>query len=338
MKGFLRLWYRKPTSERAEPDHGLPGHGLASGMDRLRSLGHSRAGSTFRAASMALLIGLAPSARASEGAGDSIGKGSEGFLAGALPPKPGTFVVVYLNDYEADRLVDGEGRSVEQDFRLSARVAVARLFYMSPITIAGGRLGVFAIGSLASLRLRSNAGRHRFDGLGDLTVGSVLGWKLGDLHPAIAADFVLPAGSYDRSRSLNGGSNHFAVRPIVAISYLPASGFELSAKATYTINATNHATGYTSGDFTHADISVSYPVRANLRLGLNGYLLRQTTDDRRGGIPVGSDGFRGRVDAIGPALQWRIGRSIVDFKALKEFHARNRAEGTSLWLKVVAPL
>ncbi|MGP7794501.1 SphA family protein [Sphingomonas sp. CLY1604] len=287
---------------------------------------------------MAILIGLAPSARASEGAGDSIGKGSEGFLAGALPPKPGAFVVVYVNDYEADRLIDGDGHPVEQDFRLSARAAVARLFYMSPITIAGGRLGVFAIGSLASLRLRDNAGRHRFDGLGDLTVGPVLGWKLGDLHPAIAADFVLPVGSYDRSRALNGGSNHVAVRPIVAISYLPASGFEMSAKATYTINATNHATGYTSGDLAHADISASYPVRANLRLGLNGYLLRQTTDDRQAGILVGSDGFRGRVDAIGPALQWRIGRTIVDLKALKEFNARNRAEGTSLWLKVVAPL
>ncbi len=281
---------------------------------------------------------LSAPASASEGGSDTIGKGSEGFIAGALPPDPGIYGVLYLNRYEADRFNDEHGNSSVPGFDLEAKVAAARLFYMSDIKIAHGRLGFFVIGSAASLRLRSSAGRGSYEGFGDLTVGPVIGWIVGDFHPAIATDIVLPVGDYRASRALNTGSNHYAFRPIVSLSYLPANGLEMSAKVTYTFNTRNKATDYSSGDLFHFDYSASYPVTRKLRLGVNGYYLRQTTDDRQYGAAVNVDGNRGRVAAIGPALHYDLGKIGFDLKALKEFDARNRAEGTSLWLKVVTRL
>jgi hypothetical protein len=289
---------------------------------------------------LAVLAGVvfAVPAAASEGGSDSIGKGSEGFFAGSLPPDAGWYGVVYLNSYDADRINDAHGHASVPGFDLKARVAAARLFYMSNVRIGGGRLGFFAIGSVASLRLKTDAGRSRHDGLGDLTIGPVLGWDVGDFHPAIATDIVLPIGSYRASRALNAGSNHYAFRPIVSLSYLPASGVELSAKITYTFNSRNDATDYKSGELLHFDYSASYPVTSKLRLGVNGYYLKQITDDRQFGAVVNGDGNRGRVTAAGPALHYNLGKIGFDLKALKEFNARNRAEGTSLWLRVVTPL
>jgi hypothetical protein len=70
----------------------------------------------------------------------------------------------------------------------------------------------------------------------------------------------------------------------------------------------------------------------------NGYLVKQTTDDRQHGARVGPDGSRGRAFAIGAAVQYRLGEASVDLRLLKEYAVRNRATGSSVWAKVVVPL
>jgi hypothetical protein len=273
---------------------------------------------------------------ATEGGGDNIGQGSEGFFAGMLPD-PGWYGVLYVNYYYANRFNDSHGDSSVLGFNFSAEVLAGRLFYMSNLKIAGGRLGAFAIGSVASLQSSSSAGKDHQNGVGDITVGPTVGWDFGAFHPLVALDIVLPVGAYDMARSLNTGGNYYSVRPIVAFTYLPTNGLEVSAKITYTFNLRDSDTNYRSGQLFHFDYSVSYPVTTNLRLGVNGYYLNQTTDDYQYGSPVDGDGFRGRVAAIGPAAHFQYGTVGVDLKVIKEFAARNRAEGTSVWAKVVAP-
>lgn len=273
---------------------------------------------------------------ATEGGGDNIGQGSEGFFAGMLPD-PGWYGVLYTNYYHASRFNDSHGNSILPGFNFSAEVLAGRLFYMSSLQFAGGRLGAFAIGSVASLQSSSLAAKDHQNGVGDITVGPTVGWDLGSFHPLVALDIVLPAGGYDMARSLNTGGNYYSLRPIVAFTYLPANGLEVSTKITYTFNLRNSDTNYRSGQIFHFDYSVSYPVTTKLRLGVNGYYLNQITDDYQYGAPVNGDGFRGRVAAIGPAAHFQYGKVGVDLKAIKEFAARNRAEGTSVWAKVVVP-
>lgn len=296
---------------------------------------HFSKASLLAAALGALLV--ARQASATEHGGDNIGQGSEGLFAGALPA-PGWYGVAYANHYDADRFNDGHGNASIPSFHFTADVLAARLFYMSNLTVAGGRVGFFAIGSVASLRSESTDGRARRDGIGDITVGPTVGWQHGAWHQLVAMDIALPTGSYDASRALNTGNHYASFRPIYAFSYLPENGIEASAKITYTFNTTNAATHYQSGQLFHFDYSLSYRVANPLRLGINGYFIKQTTDDRLRGVRVGPDGFRGRVFAVGPAAHYEFGKTSIDLKLLKEHSVRNRSEGTSLWAKAVVPL
>jgi hypothetical protein len=274
---------------------------------------------------------------ATENGGDNIGKGSEGFYAGAIPPQ-GLYGVIYTNYYTADRYNDGKGRSVIPDFHLTVDAVAARLFYQSNLELAGGRVGFFAIGSGARIASRDASSSHSVVAMGDMTLGSTVGWQRGDWHTLAAFDLVVPTGSYNIHRALNTGNNYASFRPIFAVSYLPASGWELSAKVTYTFNFRNNDTDYRSGQLFHFDYSASYAVTPALRVGVNGYYLRQTTDDRQHGATVNGDGNRTQVVAIGPAARYQFTHASLEVKVLKEFAARNHSEGESVWAKVVVPL
>ncbi|WP_081075358.1 transporter [Burkholderia anthina] len=285
----------------------------------------------------ALALGVIPSiAFSTEGGGDNIGQGSEGFYAGLLP-SPGWYGVLYANYYHATRFNGGRGNSAIPGFELNADVLAARLFYMSRLHIAGGRVGVFAIGSVSSIGVTShNEDEHR-NGVGDVTVGPTIGWDFDRLHTLVAMDVSIPVGGFNPSRSVNQGANYFSIRPIFAFTYLPQNGLEVSAKLSYTFNTRNPATNYQSGQLFHIDYSVSLPVTKKLRIGVNGYYINQTTDDYQNDRRVGDDGFRGRVIALGPAAHYQFDKVGVDLKFLREFSVKNRSEGNSVWAKVVVP-
>ncbi len=290
-------------------------------------------------ASLLALLAALPltTAQATEGGGDNIGKGSEGFAAGMVPDKAGWYGVAYMNSYHASRFNDGRKQDSVPGFELDANVFAGRLLYMSDLRMFGGRLGGFAILPMAHLELNEAESGARRTSFGDVTVGPVLGWDIGNFHPSVAADLVLPTGSYRADRALNTGGNVYSFRPIFAFTYLQPGAIEVSSKITYTFNGRNSNTDYRSGQLFHMDYSVSYPVTDKLRLGANGYLLKQTTDDRQRGEAVNGDGFRGQVFAIGPMAHYQMGSIGLDLKLVKEFEAKNRAEGTSFWARAVMP-
>nr|BFE89697.1 hypothetical protein GCM10020185_02330 [Pseudomonas brassicacearum subsp. brassicacearum] len=79
-------------------------------------------------------------------------------------------------------------------------------------------------------------------------------------------------------------------------------------------------------------------------LGLNGYYLKQTTDDKQYGRTVQfagqdvDDGVRGQVFAIGPALHLTFLKyASAEIRWAKEFAVENRTEGEMLWAKVSIP-
>lgn len=121
-------------------------------------------------------------------------------------------------------------------------------------------------------------------------------------------------------------------------SYLGES-VDASTKLTYSINRKNDATDYRSGHYLQADWNLGWRIAPTWQIGLQGYLIRQTTDDTLGGATVG-DGFRTRVFAAGPAVRWQASpiSPSIELRVLKESGARYHSSGTSLWLKAVFPL
>jgi hypothetical protein len=280
------------------------------------------------------LIGMTPCTWATEG---PVGtpNGADGFLAGALPP-PGTYNLAFGNHYRATRLNDGDGNSMLPGFKTSATVLADKVLHMTNEQWLGGQVGLYGAVALADIKVRIQPGvdDHRI-GLLDPEAGVLVGWHGEEFHAYGLGTVVVPVGSYDKNRLINLTNNYWTLRPQFGWSYLPASGIDVSMRWTYSLNTRNRDTGYHSGQYLHADFNAGLPLAQGWKLGLQGYYLHQTTDDKLNGVRVGSDGNRARVLALGPGLFYQGKSASVEFKLLNETQARNRSSGRSAWLKVV---
>ncbi|KUE85115.1 phenol degradation protein meta [Cupriavidus necator] len=282
-------------------------------------------------------IAASPGVRATEGGSDTIGAGAEAFFAGALPPA-GLYGLLYYTHYSASHFKDSHGNSAIPAFRLDADVLIPRLVYMTDFRLLGGRYGAYAVLPIARLSLSAAGTSADRTNLGDLIVSPlVIAWGDGALRTAASVEFVLPTGQYDSHALLNTGKNYYTARPVVALSWLPNDKVEVSAKMTYSFNSPNDDTHYHSGQLFHTDYSASYAVMPAIRVGVTGYFIKQTTDDKQNGHAVGGDGFRGQVLAVGPGLRYQFSKASLEVRWVKEFYVRNRPEGNVLWAKMVVP-
>jgi len=85
------------------------------------------------------------------------------------------------------------------------------------------------------------------------------------------------------------------------------------------------------GDAFHLNFSLSYETSPGTRVGVAGYYLEQTTDDRVDGVPV--SGSREKVFGIGPGIMFANDRSTFFLNYYFESGAENRPEGDRLVLR-----
>lgn len=283
----------------------------------------------------ASLLAAAGLSQATESGLTTAARGAEGFLAGALPP-PGLYGLVYVNHYNADRFNDGDGESLIPGFKVKATALVGRLLYMSDLNLLGGQAGIYGVLPLVDLKVEMAGTTSTHTGLGDAEIGPLIAWHHSpQWHSAAALAFVTPNGDYDKNRVANTGNNLFSWRPVFVASYLGDS-VDASAKFTYTISHKNGDTDYQSGQYLHADYNLGLRVSPSWQVGLQGYLVHQTTDDKLNGAKVG-DGFRTKVFAVGPAVRWQPTPTSpwVELRLQREISARYHSQGTALWLKAV---
>src|SRR5579863_3973791 len=97
----------------------------------------------------------------------------------------------------------------------------------------------------------------------------------------MSAFFVYaPTGSYDRHRIIDIDLNRWALETDVGFTWMNENGGrQASAFAGYTINRTNGATDYHSGDEIRFDFVVAQHLPRGFVLGMAGYALQQTTAD-----------------------------------------------------------
>ena len=178
-------------------------------------------------------------------------------------------------------------------------------------------------------------------GVGDAMVAAFIQWGpvMGLNGPRYAhraeATIILPTGDYDRRNAVNPGSNFWSFSPYWAGTYWFSPKWTASTRLHYLWNAKNddssafgpRVTSIRAGQAVYANFATEYAVTPELKLGVNGYWLRQTTDTQANGADV--PGRREGVWAIGPGLLYNFSQhNVVVVNAFFEHDARNRPEGS----------
>lgn len=301
-----------------------------------------------------LLAASAVAAVTFAGAGTALAKegpdqyphGAENWYAGALPP-PGNYFLNYLGNYRA-KLKDGDGDQVRlggREVEVDAWFDALRYVKVTNATLFGASYAMHAIVPVVHLRA-DFGGRASETGVGDITVSPfVLGWHHSkNMHTIFAVDFMLPTGKYDENDPRKQiGANYYSIEPVFAFSYLGDDGWEVSAKLMYNIKRRNKDTDYKSGDEFHVDYLVGKTM-GPWGVGLAGYYVRQTSDDKVGGqampaVPgLFSEGRRGEAFAIGPSVKY-VTKGGTQFIGVwqHETSVENRFRGNKVWFKTVMP-
>lgn len=214
----------------------------------------------------------------------------------------------------------------------------------------GGIPGAAIIaGANATAAATSNNLSGKKFGIGDLELAPIMRWNHATGQVVFIPAVMLATGDYKRTRLYNPGAGNFTTfRPTVQFNHI-GDGWDFGMRLVYSTNTRNSDTKYKSGDVVNLDFQLSKFVTESVRVGLNGYVLQQVTDDKcntecqgvtlLGGVP-GGEGNKGRVFGLGPAVGWikDSGTLMVEGRVIKEFGAQNRPEGTAVWLTIGAPL
>ena len=265
----------------------------------------------------------------------SINLGQSSFLDGE--GGPGALLEIIGDGYGATRLDDVDGRHVPGHFEQTIGAAAIHLVYTSQLQFLGANVGVEGLLPLTYLHVEQGGLQASVAGAGDLLVGAYLQWSNLSLFNRpfsmrLDMDVTAPTGQYAADRSLNLGENVWQLYPHFAWTWRATDRWEISDRTTYNWSAENNlpptflqAHSVQAGDQVSNNLSASYAVSENWRVGLASYQLEQLSDTRMNGQPV--RGSRERVFGAGPGIYWTQGRVIVVADVYKEFAAQNRPEG-----------
>jgi hypothetical protein len=321
----------------------------------------------------AVLAALLPAAQATERGAVRALNGAAGAEVSSAQ-FPGWYGQAWVQRYTASDFKDGAGNApvtnvntpvgpvaVERGGKVEATVAVLRATWLSEIRLGEGKFGFsatlplvsltqtvtatprFAAGTpalvVAGVTAQANAAAAAASGsrsgVGDVELMPYVDWQTDSYRYAFGLGLTAPTGDYSAARAVNPGAGKFwTLRPLAVGSYAFDNGLEVGARATYSFNGKNDATGNRSGQYLAADVSSHYRLNDFWKLGVQGFVNWQTTADRCAD-PVASLCGKVRVFGLGPSLNYlsEDGRLFVDAKWLREVGVRNRPQGNVFWLR-----
>ncbi len=285
----------------------------------------------------------------------AVNLGFTSFVDGAPPAGPGFYISQYLQYYSADQLNDNNGNDLRiPGTDVDAWVSLTQFLYQSDRPLLfGGKWGMDVIVPYVSISTSYDPGvagpEANGAGFGDILVGPYLQWDpiMGKNGPVfmhrIEFQLLLPTGKYDANKELNPGSNFFSFNPYWSGTLFITPRWTVSTRLHYLWNAENNdpnrafgtASDTQAGQAIHANFASAYEVIPKmLRIGINGYYLKQITDTKVNGNSVPDR--KEQVLGIGPGALFSFSQeSHLFFNLYFESNAENRPEGTRSVLRFI---
>lgn len=285
--------------------------------------------------------------------------GFTSFLDGAPPAGPGWYVQQYVQLYRDGKLKNADGKDLRlptprglEKADVDVNAGLTQVVYQSDQPLLwGGKWGVNAMLPYANFDfdpgdnfvLSANSG-----GLGDLLIGPFLQWDpiMGPNGPKfmhrVEFQMIFPTGKYDSDDALNPGSNFFSFNPYWSATAFITPKWTASWRLHYLWNAKNEAPwaplmadDSQAGQAAHVNFASAYEVLPKrLRLGINGYYLKQLTDSKVDGKHLRDS--KEQVLGIGPGLVYHLSQHDHLFvNAYWETDVENRPSGSRFNVRYV---
>jgi hypothetical protein len=285
----------------------------------------------------------------------AVNLGFTSFLDGGPPSGPGLYFSQYIQYYTSDKFEDIPD-AIAADEDLDAWISLSQFIYQSDQKLLfGGKWGLDVIIPLVSLDYSSAQGDlgllDNGSGLGDILVGPFLQWDpiMGSNGPIfmhrIELQMIFPTGKYDENKELNPGSNFFSFNPYWAGTLFITPKWTVSTRIHYLLNADNNdpnrkykamgANDTRAGSAIHLNFASAYEILPKrLRLGVNGYYLKQINDTQVNGVDVPNT--KEEVFAIGPGAVYHFSKDVHLFiNAYFETMAEHRPKGERVNVRLV---
>jgi hypothetical protein len=290
--------------------------------------------------------------------------GFTSFMDGGPPAGPGFYLTEYLQYIYSDDFTDHHGGSLlpsVADEDLQVWASLTQFIYQSDTEVLfGGKWGLDVIVPYIAIDLDYDVPgpfpNDNGSGFGDILVGPYLQWDpiMGKNGPVfmhrIEFQMLFPTGEYDDDKNLNASSNVFSFNPYWAGTLFITPRWTTSWRLHYLWNDQNDdpienvapdspyfgADDTQAGQAIHLNFTSAYEVLPNrLRLGINGYYLKQITDSEVDGSDVSDS--KEQVFAIGPGALLHLSRNYHLFiNTYFETAAENRPEGFRLNVRLVS--
>lgn len=268
--------------------------------------------------------------------------GAQTLGSGLLPPPGVTMNYGYVLYYEAERFVDGQGRSMVPDFHLAVSAEGTMTRHTWDFQYAGMKFGSALIQE--ALRVGVDAGGASASDR-DVILFNVqplaVSRAFGAWHLLTVSHLLFPLGNYDTAAMVNAANNYFAFAQEWSATWIPNRHWMVDLSTNLTLNKRNKKSNYKSGDLVALTWGIHhkpFPSAPQWQVGVNGVYLRQIEDDELHDQRVG-DGFRIHKASAGPQIGYWFSPAVaVVVKWQKEWDVENAPQGDAFWLQAAFPL